>query len=138
LRWRRDSCGSRRRCGTARAGLDKFDVVAGEQALLASAVLTHPPILVDHVDVEDTLAFTKLKLILLRFLIVVLGDSFVTSTVVSAGARILGGAERSGCCSLASTACWVFLLDLRLRLGDVSLCDCLGNGLGGHRRRRGA
>lgn len=119
--------GRRRRSSstTSATTLNELDVVAGEQTLLATAVLAHPPVVVHHVDVEHALALAELELVVLGFLVVVLCNCFVATGVVGTTVRIRSRAERSGCCSLAGTASWVLLFDLRLRLHRLGLRDGL-------------
>jgi hypothetical protein len=110
---------------TVRATLDELHVIAREETSLASAVLTHPPIIVDHFNVGDLLPLVQRNLVLLVFLIVVLSDSGV-STVSSGAPRVLSVSKCACGGGLASPARRVVIFDLWLWFGVLMMRGDLG------------
>jgi hypothetical protein len=55
--------------------LDDFDVDGREQTTFTSRIRTHPPVLIDLVDIGDVFAFAQLDLVVFGFLVVVLDES---------------------------------------------------------------
>jgi hypothetical protein len=55
--------------------LNQLNIVTREQAALALGIGSHPPIIVDHLDVGHIFALPKLELVVFGFLVVVLDYS---------------------------------------------------------------
>jgi hypothetical protein len=58
---------------------DQLDVVAREETGLATGVGTHPPVLINHLDVGYYITLNELDLVILSLLVVILDHSTVTS-----------------------------------------------------------
>ena len=52
--------------------VNKFNIVAWKEAAFALRVGTHPPVIVDHLNIGDVFALPKLDLVILGFFVVVL------------------------------------------------------------------